>query len=60
MGKNRLLGLFAFIMALCLIPAYATVMETSLAVRDRLPASTLADTPSFIEDYRELGSKVSF
>lgn len=60
-NKWVLIGLIAVIVALGVIsPAYANVMETSLDLRDKLPASTLADMPSFIEDYRELDSKVSF
>ena len=60
-NKQVFIGIIAVMLTLCFTySAYATVVETSLAVRDRLPASTLADMPSFIEDYRELGSKVSF
>ncbi|HII15556.1 MAG TPA: hypothetical protein HA362_04555 [Nanoarchaeota archaeon] len=56
----RKLLLFAFAALLVFaLPASATVLETSLAVRDKLPAETLADIPGFISRMETVGSKVS-
>jgi len=49
----------AAVLLVCALPAYANVMETSLAVRDKLPAETLASLPDFVSRMEAMNSKVS-
>lgn len=56
--KSGLLLVAALV--LLIMPAYANVLETSLALRDKLPASTLANISDFVARMAAVGSSVTY